>query len=396
MVRVRGAGLRAETLDMRLVARVARGLAVIGGLALAGCGSGEKQAADAPAAAPASVGVVAVASRDVTPTVSFTGRVEAVDTVQLLARVAGFIAKVDFTEGADVKAGDLLFQLQKDQYQAQVLQAQGAVKQAEAALTDAQLQLDRGLQLVKNQNIPQSEVDLRKARRDKADGDLMGAEAQLETAQLDLGYTEITAPFDGRIGQKAFSVGAYVTPQSGPLATLVSQDPIYVTFPVTSRELLEVRKRAAETGQDARRFKVKLRLADGAVYDQTGTIDFVDVQVNQATDSVTVRAEFPNPKGTLIAGQVAGVLVEEAQPQQALVVPQAALLADQVGPYVLTVDGQGKVEQRRVKVGEGQGTDVVVQDGLKGGDRVIVDGLQRVRPGQAVQVAAEAAKPAGA
>jgi membrane fusion protein (multidrug efflux system) len=339
---------------------------------------------------------VAVASRDVTPTVSFTGRVEAVDTVQLLARVAGFVAKVNFTEGADVKAGDLLFQLQKDQYQAQVLQAQGAVKQAEAALTDAQLQLDRGLQLVKNQNIPQSEVDLRKARRDKADGDLMGAEAQLDTAQLDLGYTEITAPFDGRIGQKAFSVGAYVTPQSGPLATLVSQDPIYVTFPVTSRELLEVRKRAAETGQDARRFKVKLRLADGAVYDQTGTIDFVDVQVNQATDSVTVRAEFPNPKGTLIAGQVAGVLVEEAQPQQALVVPQAALLADQVGPYVLTVDGQGKVEQRRVKVGEGQGTDIVVQDGLKGGDRVIVEGLQRVRPGQAVQVAAEAAKPAGA
>ena len=179
MVRVRDAGLRAETLDMRLVARVARGLAVIGGLALAGCGSGEKQAADAPAAAPASVGVVAVASRDVTPTLSFTGRVEAVDTVQLLARVAGFIAKVNFTEGADVKAGDLLFQLQKDQYQAQVLQAQGAVKQAEAVLTDAQLQLDRGLQLVKNQNIPQSEVDLRKARRDKADGDLMGAEAQL-------------------------------------------------------------------------------------------------------------------------------------------------------------------------------------------------------------------------
>ena len=115
-----------------------------------------------------------------------------------------------------------------------------------------------------------------------------------------------------------------------------------------------------------------------------------------ALDSVTVRAEFPNPKGTLIAGQVAGVLVEEAQPRQALVVPQAALLADQVGPYVLTVDGQGKVEQRRVKIGEGQGTDVVVQDGLKGGDRVIVDGLQRVRPGQAVQVAAEAAKPAGA
>ena len=126
MVRVRGAGLRAETLDMRLVARVARGLAVIGGLALAGCDSGEKQAADAPAAAPASVGVVAVASRDVTPTVGFTGRVEAVDTVQLLARVAGFVAKVNFTEGADVKAGDLLFQLQKDEYQAQVLQAQGA------------------------------------------------------------------------------------------------------------------------------------------------------------------------------------------------------------------------------------------------------------------------------
>jgi membrane fusion protein (multidrug efflux system) len=277
-----------------------------------------------------------------------------------------------------------------------VLQAQGAVKQAQAVLTDAQLQLDRGLQLVKNQNIPQSEVDLRRARRDKADGDLMAAEAQLETAQLDLGYTDIAAPFDGRIGQKAYSVGAYVTPQSGALATLVSQDPIYVTFPVSSRELLAVRKAAADKGQDASRFQVKLRLPDGTAYDQTGTIDFVDVEVNQATDSVTVRAKFPNPKRLLVAGQIAGVMVEEAEPQQALVVPQAAVLADQAGPYVLTVDGQGKVEQRRVKLGEGQGTDIVVQDGLKGGERVIVEGLQRVRPGQAVQVAAEAAKPAGA
>ena len=162
------------------------------------------------------------------------------------------------------------------------------------------------------------------------------------------------------------------------------------------RELLEVRKAAAATGQDPSRFKVKLRLPDGETFDQTGTIDFLNVQVDQTTDSVTVRAQFPNPKRTLIAGGLVGVLVEESQPQQALVVPQAALLADQAGPYVLTVDGQGKVEQRRVKLSGEQGTDIVVQDGLKGGDRVIVDGLQRVRPGQPVQVAAEATRPAGA
>lgn len=371
-----------------------RWLVVVTGLALAGCGTGENQEATAPP--PPIVGVVEVASRDVTPLTTFNGRVVAVDTVELRARIAGFLDTMNFTEGGEVRQGDLLFGIEKRQYQAAVLQAQGAVQRAKAALADAQLQLNRGLELVKHRNIPQSEVDSRQAKRDDAQGQLTEAQAQLEQAEINLDYTEIKAPIAGRIGAKAYSVGNYVDPSSGTLATLVSQDPIYATFPVSARELLEVRTNAEQRGQDPSKVQVKIVLPDASLYPQTGTINFVDVQVSQSTDTVTVRATFANPKRDLIDGQLVGIVVESAEPEQALLVPQAALLADQAGPYVLTVDGSGKVEQRRVKLGDPHDPDVVVAEGLKAGERVIVEGLQKVRPGQLVQLAAEPAKPAGA
>lgn len=373
-----------------------RWLVMVTGLALAGCGSGSGENEDATAPPPPIVGVVEVASRDVTPTAIFNGRVVAIDTVELRARIAGFLDTMNFTEGGEVRQGDLLFGIEKRQYQAAMLQAQGAVQRAKAALADAQLQLNRGLELVKHRNIPQSEVDARQAKRDDAQGQLTEAQAQLEQAEINLDYTEIKAPIAGRIGAKAYSVGNYVDPSSGTLATIVSQDPIYATFPVSARELLEVRKNAEQRGQDPSKVQVKIVLPDASLYAQTGTINFVDVQVSQSTDTVTVRATFANPKRDLIDGQLVGVVVESAEPQQALLVTQAAVLADQAGPYVLTVDGSGKVEQRRVKLGDDQGADVVVAEGLKAGERVIVEGLQKVRPGQQVQLAAEPAKPAGA
>jgi membrane fusion protein (multidrug efflux system) len=362
---------------------------------LAACDDSTPSGGDAAAPAvqnapPPAVGVAEVAVRDVTPSVTFNGRVEAIDKVDLRARITGFLAQRTFREGQDVKVGDPLFTIEKQQYEAAVDQAEAAVKQAQAVLLDAQLQVERGEQLLRNRNIPQAEVDQRRAVRDRAQAELMGAQAQLREAQINLGYTDIVAPVAGKIGRSVFSEGSYVGPESGALATIVSQDPVYITFPVSSRELLDAQKAAQERGQDVRAVRVKIRLPDETVYGETGSVNFVDNQVDPTTDTVTIRASLPNPERRLVAGQLVGVIVEAAAPQEALVVPQAALLADQGGAYVLVVGGEGKVEQRRIRTGEQSGRDITVEDGLRQGERVIVDGLQKVRPGQAVQVAAAA------
>lgn len=354
-------------------------------LLLMGC-DGQQQGEAGGSPPPPAVLVAAVGSQEVTPSDSFTGRVVAVDKVDLRARVEGFLEARHFTEGQDVKAGDLLFSIEKGQYEAAVAQAQGNVARAQAALKNAELQLARANELVKNKNIPQATRDDRQAERDSAAAELAAQQAALATAQLNLSYTEISSPISGRIGVSAYSQGNLVGPSSGTLATVVSQDPIYVTFPVSSRQLLQVRERARAQG-DPTRFNVKLRLPNGQIYDQTGTLNFVDVAVDQSTDTVTVRATFPNPERLLVDGALVGVIVEEAQPEQALVVPQEAILVDQAGPYVLLVDGQSKVEQRRIKTGQAQGARMTVTEGLKAGEKVIVEGLQKVRPGQAVQAA---------
>lgn len=365
-------------------------LLLTGLLTLASCdGSGDQQAAAPPPPTP-SVGVVAATERDVTTAYSFNGRVEAVDKVDLRARITGFLEKRAFEEGQEVKANDLLFTIEKQQYEAAVQRAEASVAQAQATLTDAELQLQRGEELVRNRNIPQSEVDARRARRDNARGQLLGAQAGLREARINLGYADIRAPVAGKIGRSNFSTGNFVGPDSGPLATIVSQDPIYVTFPVSSRELLQARKEAEARGEDLRAVRVKVRLPDETIYGQTGAVNFVDNQVDPTTDTVTIRASMPNPERILVDGQLVGVMVERAQPQLSVVVPQAALLADQAGPYVLVVGSDGKVEQRRVQVGQPTGSDMTIAQGLRPGDRVVVDGIQKVRPGQTVQ-ATEAA-----
>jgi membrane fusion protein (multidrug efflux system) len=363
-------------------------LALLTGLVLAACDDGgQEQRSAAPAQPAPAVGVVAAAERQVAPAFTFNGRIEAVDKVDLRARIAGFLEKRAFEEGQEVKQGDFLFVIEKQQYETAVQQAQAVVAQAEATLTDAGLQLARGEELVRNRNIPQSEVDARHARRDTAKGQLLAAQAQLRQAQISLGYTDIGAPIAGKIGRSLFSEGSFVGPDSGSLATIVSQDPIYVTFPVSSRELLQARKEAEARGEELRAVRIKVRLPDGTDYDQTGAVNFVDNQVDPTTDTMTVRASMPNPQRRLVDGQLVGVTVERAQPQPAVVVPQAALLADQAGPYVLVVGGDGKVEQRRIEVGQPTGSDITIPEGLKPGDRVVVDGIQKVRPGQTVQVA---------
>lgn len=334
-------------------------------------------------AAPPGVVVEKVEKRDVRPSIDFTGRVKAVDKVELRARVQGFLEKRLFTEGQDVKENDLLFTIEKIQYQATVDQQKAEVAKAQAAVTNAVQQLTRARELIKNQNIAQSTLDQRVAEEGAARAQLLAAQAAQRTAEINLGYTDIKAPIAGRIGQANITVGNLVGPDSGVLATVVSQDPIYVTFPVAQRIMTDLQSRAAATGKPTEAV-VHVRLPDGKLYEHPGKIDFLDVQVAQGTDTLTVRAAFPNPARILVDGQSVGVNAERKDAELAVVIPQAATQIDQGGRFVLVVDKDRKVEVRRIKATPRKDGTIVVEEGLQEGELMIVEGLQKVRPGVVV------------
>jgi membrane fusion protein, multidrug efflux system len=198
---------------------------------------------------------------------------------------------------------------------------------------------------------------------------------------VNLGYTTITAPISGEVGRSKFTKGNVVSPDSGPLTVIVSRDPMYVTFPVSQREFLAFEQGERKQLQEA--LTVRIRFSDGSLYDQAGRINFVDVTVDRATDTVLVRATMPNPQGRLIDGQLVRVSVEAAKPQDKVLVPQTAIIVDQQGTYVFVVD-DGKAAIRRVKLGGESGPYAIIADGLKGGEQVIVQGMESLRPGTPV------------
>jgi membrane fusion protein (multidrug efflux system) len=230
-------------------------------------------------------------------------------------------------------------------------------------------------------------LDKDKADLDSANGRKMQAEAAVTQAQANLGYTDIRSPIDGRIGRTARTVGNLVNPASGVLATIVSQDPTYVVFPVSVKDLETIREARRKEGGGLAKIEIDVRLANGQSYPQKGTWNLTDPQVDQTTDSLIMRATIPNPDRMLIDGQFVTAVIRERAEEPRLVVPQAALQIDQAGSYVLVVDDQHKVERRPVKTGDNIGTDIVVTSGLKVGDKVIVEGIQKVRPGVTVQEA---------
>ena len=345
--------------------------------------SGHDTAAAQGAGPPPAVSVTPVASRQVTETGDFVGRVVAIDKVDIVARVTGFIGQRNFTEGQMVKTGDLLFRIEPDIYKATVDQQAANVAKAKATEVNADLQLKRSQELVKSQNVPQSTVDQNLATEQSAQADILQAQALLEQAKINLGYTEIYAPIDGRIGIANYTVGNLVSPSTGVLATIVSQDPIYVVFQASEADVVEYRKRVAASADKDPHVTVHIRLPDGSIYSHPGVTNFLDVQVQADTDTITARAQLPNPDGELIPGGVVGVIVERGKPRYALLVPQAAVLRDQAGHYGLVGDDK-KVEQRRVTTGPDHGKDIEVAEGLKEGELVITDGIQKVHPGQVV------------
>lgn len=352
---------------------------LIGGLALPTQVSAQAQQ-QAPAATP--VGVVTAEKKAIAKTFDFVGRVEAINRVEVRARVTGFLEEVLFKEGDLVKEGAPLYRIEHGLFQASVEQAQGSLERSNASRALTVIQLQRAQDLLDKQAGTAVARDQAKAADDQAKGAIMQDEAALQTAKINLGYTDIVSPIAGKVSRTNVTKGNVVGPDSGVLTVVVSQDPMYVTFPVSQREFL--RAQEAKKQVDINTIKATLRFADGRLYDQTGTINFVDVTVNKATDTVLVRATFPNPNSTLIDGQLVNVTLELGTPDEKVVVPQAALVADQGGVYLFVVE-DGKAVRKSVKTGGPVGAGVALESGLSGGEQVIVEGLQTVRPGAPVR-----------
>src|SRR5215468_5894414 len=343
---------------------------------------------------PPTVGVVRAERQQITQTDEFNGRIQAVDRVALVARVNAFLEKRLFVEGAEVKQGDLLYQLEQPPFQAQVDNSKANVAQLEAQHRNAELTLERAQYLLKTVAGQQSNVDAALAQERSLAAQIAGAQAQLQTAQINLDYTEIRAPIDGRISATEVTEGNVVSPTSGTLATLVSQDPMYVLFPVSTRTGLELRDRyEAKGGFSA--VVLKLRLTDGRIYGQEGKLDYVSPTVAANTDTITARGVFPNPfipgmptsgpaPRELFDGEFVTVLQEGVQPITVLAIPRAAVLSDQQGDYVYVVDAQNKAQQRRIQLGQSTPSIAVVTTGLNEGELVISEGIQRARPGEVV------------
>ena len=340
---------------------------------------------------PPSVGVVTVAQRPVLETSEFVGRIQSINRVDLIARVTAFLEKRDFTEGSEVKRGDELFQLERGPFEATVAQQAATVAQAQAVLANNNLTLGRAQALLNTPAGQRSQVDDATATQRAQTAQLMSAQAQLRFAQVQLDYTDIKAPIDGKISRVSITEGNVVSPSSGPLATIVSQDPMYVLFPVSVRAAVDLRDRYANRGGFTA-VQIKLTLPSGKTYDQVGHLEYVDNSVAANTDTLTFRGTIPNPirpgtqAGTpgdreLSDGQFVTVSLQGVEPIRALGIPRVAVLSDQQGNYVWVVNADKKIEQRRVQLGQSTAETAVIAGGLKEGETVVADGVQRVRPG---------------
>jgi membrane fusion protein, multidrug efflux system len=338
------------------------------------------QPAQAPAAIP--VGVVTAERKAVTKALDFVGRVQAVNRVEIRARVTGYLENILFKEGDLIKEGAALYSIEKGLFEAAIGQTEGALERSKSnkTLTEAQLQRAEDL-LAKNAGTVVAR-DQALAADQSAQGQITIDEANLRTAKINLGYTSITAPVAGKVGKTNITKGNVVGPDSGPLTVIVSQDPMYVSFPVSQREFL--RAQQDQHKEDITGIKVQLHFSDGSSYKQIGQINFVDVSVDRSTDTILVRAAFPNPDFALVDGQLVRVGLESGKAEEKIVIPQSALISDQEGVYVF-IASDGKAATRRIKPAGESGTGVIIDQGLTGGELVIVEGTQGLRPGAPVR-----------
>jgi len=338
--------------------------------------------AQSEAPPPPAVVVAPAVQKAVSASAEFIGQAEAFHSVDLRARVTGFLTDQSFTEGGLVSEGDVLYVIDPAEYEAARDAAQARVENVEATIEEAEAQLERYEKLATSGTASEAALDEARATAGRARADLAAANAELEQAKLNLGYTQIDTPISGRIGQSSIDTGNLVSPDSGILATVVAVDPIYVTFSVTERDYLAYVDAVNSGAVDD--VRPQITLVNGQQYPQDGEIDFIGTSVSAETGTIPVRATFPNPDGILLPGQFMNVTLMAGTPSEEIVVPQAALQQNQAGYFVLVVDANSKVEQRPVTIGQRLRTETVVQSGLQVGEQVIVEGIQKVRPGATV------------
>jgi len=352
-------------------------------LALVGAGACSDQGGEESAAKPPPVEVLVVREQPVVPRFEYVGRVEATDEFAVRPRVEGFIQTRHFEEGSMVEAGELLYEIDPQPFVVALDNRRAALANARVALEVTERNFRRGRELVGRGAISQVDMDELTKNFEQAQGNLKAAEADVESAELDLSYTKIFAPFTGRIGRSAFPKGSLVGPGSEPLATVMNMDPIFVLFEVPEDQLLTVQMEAGRrerAGQAPVRREIRIELPDGSVYPHRGVIAFVDNQVNVNTGSVAVRARFRNPDQLLVQGQFARVSIRVFAGQESIkpLVPQSAVLEDMQGRYVFVVDANDIARRRNLELGQREGELWAVEEGLEAGERVIVNGLQRV------------------
>lgn len=356
---------------------------------LAGCGEKPAGTSALGSAPPQVVSVVAISPENVAITTELPGRVEATRVAEVRARVAGIVLQRVFQEESEVQAGEVLFRIDPAPFQAAHESAQAALAKAEAALTQATLKAQRYQSLVARNAISKQDYDDATAAREQAAADVAAAKAARQSARLNLDYATVTAPISGRIGRAMVTEGALVGQgEATPLATIQQLDPVYVDLTQSSIDLLRLRQamaggRLTDAGQD--QAKVTLVTEDGEVYPLTGTLLFSAMSVDASTGAVALRATFPNPDRFLLPGMFVRARLEQAVAERAITVPQQAVLRGPQGASVMLVGPDGKVTVQPVKADHAQGDKWLISQGLKAGDRVIVEGLQKIKPGMAVK-----------
>jgi membrane fusion protein (multidrug efflux system) len=386
----------------RHMAGVILPIVLLCGFLLSGCENKQPAGAGQGAAPPPEVTVATIQPQQIVLTTELPGRTSAYLVAEIRPQVNGLIQKRLFTEGSDVKAGDVLYQIDPAPFQATLNSAEAALGRAQASLPSIRSRAERYKGLLADRAVSQQDYDDATSAVNQTEADIQYYKATVETARINLGYTRVVAPISGRIGRSSVTDGALVTAyQPVPLSTIQQLDPIYVDVPQSTAELLRLNRRLADgrLNQDgANQKKARLLLEDGAEYADEGTLQFRDVTVDPTTGSSIVRIIFPNPKGVLLPGMFVRAIVKEGVHSQAILVPQQAVSRDPRGNPMALIVGEGeKAQQKMLTLDRPIGDKWLVTSGLAFGDRVIVEGLQKVRPNAVVKVAsAEKAAPADA